>query len=209
MDDKISQLSEKCDLLTQYKKGVMQQIFSQELRFKSDTGSEFPEWESVLLSEVSTKKSSNIAANMINENKGHYKMYGAAGVLKEVDFYTQESPYVSIVKDGAGVGRLFLCESKSSVLGTMEILMAKNIIKIDFLFAVLSQINFDIYVSGSTIPHIYYKDYSKERIALPCLAEQAKIANFLSAIDAQINDAQAALGLTRAFKKGLLQQMFV
>ena len=52
MDEKIAQLTQKGDLLARYKKGVMQQIFSQQLRFKDDDGREFPEWEEKELGDV-------------------------------------------------------------------------------------------------------------------------------------------------------------
>ena len=209
VDEKITHLTQKHDLLTQYKKGVMQQIFSQELRFKDGDGSDFPEWEEKTLGEISIKKSSNIAANKIEENEGDYKIYGASGVLKKVDFFTQSHAYISIVKDGAGVGRVFLCEPKTSVLGTMDIIQPKENIDISFLYAILEQIDFVIYVTGSTIPHIYYKDYSKEEISVPSLIEQTKIANFLTAIDEKIITTKIQLQAIKQYKQGLLQQMFV
>ena len=209
VDEKITQLTQKCDLLAQYKKGVMQQIFSQELRFKDDDGQDYPEWEETTLGEISVKKSSNIAANKIEENEGDYKIYGAAGVLKKVDFFTQNDAYISIVKDGAGVGRVFLCEPKTSVLGTMDIIQPKENVDISFLYAVLEQIDFVIYVTGSTIPHIYYKDYSKEEISVPSLKEQTKIANFLTALDDKITATKTQLQAVKQYKQGLLQQMFV
>ena len=209
VDEKITHLTQKHDLLTQYKKGVMQKIFSQELRFKDDDGQDFPEWEDKVLADISVKKSSNIAANKIEENEGDYKIYGASGVLKKVDFFTQSLAYISIVKDGAGVGRVFLCEPKTSVLGTMDIIQPKENVDISFLNAVLEQIDFVIYVTGSTIPHIYYKDYSKEEISVPSLKEQTKIATFLTAIDDKITATQTQLQAVKQYKQGLLQQMFV
>lgn len=209
VDEKITQLTQKCELLAQYKKGVMQQLFSQELRFKDVDGQDFPEWDKKVLGDISVKKSSNIAANKIEDNEGLYKIYGAAGVLKKVDFFTEDNAYISIVKDGAGVGRVFLCEPLSSVLGTMDIIHAKEKVNISFLFAVLEQIDFAKYVTGSTIPHIYYKDYSKETVELPCLKEQTKIANFLTAIDDKLTHTKNQLAATKQYKQGLLQQMFV
>ena len=209
VDEKISLLTQKADFLSQYKKGVMQQIFSQELRFKDDDGQEFPEWEEKTLGDISLKKSSNIAANKIESNVGEYKIYGAAGILKSVDFFTQDDAYISIVKDGAGVGRVFLCEPQTSVLGTLDIIQPKENINISFLYAVIEQIDFVIYVTGSTIPHIYFKDYSKEIISIPSLPEQTKIANFLTAIDEKITINQTQLNAVKQYKQGLLQQMFV
>src|SRR5690606_1398613 len=54
VDEKISQLSQKLHLLSQYKQGMMQKLFSQQIRFKADDGSEFGEWEEKKLGEIST-----------------------------------------------------------------------------------------------------------------------------------------------------------
>lgn len=209
VDEKIQQLSRKAALLEQYKKGVMQQLFSRKLRFKDENGKDYPDWKKKKLGEVATKKSSNISANKIEDNFGDFIIYGASGVLKKVDFYKEENDYISIVKDGAGVGRLLYCEGKSSVLGTMEIISPKQNIDTYFLYCLLSNIDFVKYVTGSTIPHIYFKDYSNEICGIPSIKEQQKIADFLSGIDAKIESTNQQLAQTQTFKKGLLQQMFV
>jgi type I restriction enzyme S subunit len=208
VDEKLQALKKKKSLLEQYKKGVMQKIFSQELRFKDENGNDFPEWEEKSLGEVAIKKSSNIAANKIEENFGEYIIYGASGVLKTVDFYEEENDYISIVKDGAGVGRLLYCKGKSSVLGTMEIIKPINNINTYFLFCLLRNIDFTKYITGSTIPHIYFKDYKIEICGIPSFSEQTLIANFLSAIDYKINHCGEQIAKMEVWKKGLLQGMF-
>lgn len=209
VDTKIEQLTKKDELLQQYKKGVMQKIFNQEIRFKADDEREFPEWEEKKLKDITIKKSSNISANTLEENIGQYKIYGATGYLKNVDFYTEDKPYISIVKDGAGVGRVLMCDSQSSVLGTLDIIQNNQKVNLYFVYLLLSRIHFEKYIAGSTIPHIYYKDYSREKVGVPCLDEQTKIANFLSSIDDKIEENQKILEKTKDFKKVLLQQMFV
>jgi len=238
VDEKIQQLTRKKELLEQYKKGVMQQLFClrydssdsgdghdgtsnqgnqknhsksqfRQLRFKDENGKAYPKWEEKRLGEISNKKSSNIAANNIEANHGTYKIYGASGFLKYVDFYNEEEPFISIVKDGAGVGRTLLCDAKSSVLGTLDIIKPTGKIDLYFLYSVLNIIDFTKYSIGSTIPHIYFKDYSKEKIRIPSFDEQQKIANFLSAIDTKIESVATQIEKTQTFKKGLLQQMFV
>ena len=187
----------------------MQKIFNQEIRFKADDGSEFCDWEEKKLGDISTKKSSNISANTLEENNGKYKIYGASGLLKYVDFYNEKNDYISIVKDGAGVGRVSLCDKESSVLGTLDIIKEKERINLKFVYLLLTRIHFEKYIVGSTIPHIYYKDYSLEKVKIPCLEEQTKIANFLSSIDKKIENTKTQLEKTKEFKKALLQQMFV
>ena len=71
-----------------------------------------------------------------------YKIYGAAGLLKYVDFYREETPYISIVKDGAGVGRIFICEAKTSVLGTMDIIKPKVDANLYFIYSIISNISY-------------------------------------------------------------------
>jgi type I restriction enzyme S subunit len=216
VDDKLQALKKKKSLLEQYKKGLMQRIFNDEskndelrIRFKNDDGSEFPEWEVKKLGEVCEKQSSNISANKIEDNFGEYIIYGASGVLKKVDFYEQENDYVSIIKDGAGVGRIVYCKGKSSVLGTMEIIKPKIDLNTYFLYCLLANIDFTKYITGSTIPHIYFKDYKSEICSVPSIAEQTKIANFLSAIDEKIQLVSGQIEKMEVWKKGLLQKMFV
>lgn len=226
VDEKIQALKKKHSLLEQYKKGVMQKLFSQEteergsrtplknnkkgeqLRFKDENGNDFPDWEVKKLGEVCDKKSSNISANKIEDNFGDYIIYGASGILKKVDFYEEENDYVSIIKDGAGVGRLVYCKGKSSVLGTMEIIKPKIKLNTYFLYCLLSNIDFSKYITGSTIPHIYFKDYKNEQCGIPSLPEQTAIANFLSALDEKINQTQMQIEKMEVWKKGLLQKMF-
>jgi type I restriction enzyme S subunit len=209
VDEKLQQLNKKKELLETYKKGVMQKIFSQELRFKDEFGNSYPDWEEKRLGAIAFKTSSNISANKIEENFGEYVLYGASGILKKIDFYREENPYISIVKDGAGVGRVLMCEPYSSVLGTLDMIKPKGSNDLYFIFTLLQRIYFERYTVGSTIPHIYFKDYSLEKIKVPSLEEQQKIANFLSSLDSKIDLVSTQTENTKAFKKGLLQQMFV
>ena len=209
VDEKLQQLTKKKELLEEYKKGVMQKIFSQELRFRDDNGNSFPDWEEKKLGEIAFKTSSSISANNIQENFGEYVLYGASGILKKVDFYREENPYISIVKDGAGVGRVLMCEPYSSVLGTLDMIKPKESNDLYFIYTLLQRIYFERYTVGSTIPHIYFKDYSLEKIKVPFLEEQKKIAKSLSFLDRKIELVSTQIENTKSFKNGLLQQMFV
>ena len=186
-----------------------EKIFSQKLRFKDKLGNNFADWKDSKLENICQKQSSNISANKIEENFGSYTIYGASGILKKVDFYEEENEFVSIVKDGAGVGRLFFCEAKSSVLGTMDIIKPKPDVNIYFLFYQLSNIDFTKYVTGSTIPHIYFRDYKKEKLKIPSNHEQTKIANFLFSIDEKIETEKKILKQYENQKKHLLTNLFV
>jgi type I restriction enzyme S subunit len=209
VDKRIDLLKKKKTLLETYKKGVMKKIFNQEIRFKDYNGNDFPNWEEKKLGEITNKKSSNISANSIEFNKGEYTIYGATGELKEVDFYEMDRPYISIVKDGSGVGRVKLCKPYSSVLGTLEILTNNKSSDLNFLFQFLSKTSFLKYVTGSSIPHIYYKDYSKLKLSVPSIKEQEKISKFASSIDSQIELLENQIDKSKTWKKGLLQKMFV
>lgn len=136
-------------------------------------------WETKTLGEVCEKGSSNVSLNKIQDNEGNYPIYGAKGFLKKVDFYHQDKPYISIIKDGAGVGRVNLQEAKSSVIGTLQYILPKEKIDIHFLYYFLLGIDFNKYSCGAAIPHIYFKDYEKEEIKVPSLKEQKAIVKIL------------------------------
>lgn len=183
-------------------------IFEQKLRFTDDKENEFPDWQESKLEDICEKQSSSISANKIEDNIGDYPIYGATGILKNIDFYEVENDYISIIKDGAGVGRLLYCEGKSSVLGTLDIIQSKNV-KLYFIFLLLSRIDFKKYITGSTIPHIYFKDYKKEKFQIPSIEEQEKIANFFKSLDDKINLENDLLIQFENQKKYLLQNLFV
>ncbi|WP_106449976.1 restriction endonuclease subunit S [Trichococcus alkaliphilus] len=193
------------------KKAMLQKIFNQELRFKDDDGNDYPDWREITLEEICLYKSSNISLDSFKEYNGEeiYPLYDANSLVLNIDKYDQENEYVSIIKDGAGVGRIRYCKGKSSVLGTMGYLLPTDTVDIKFLYFRLQIINFLSYVSGSTIPHIYFKDYKKENIRLPCEDEQKKIADVLSALDIKIEISIRKIEALKQQKKGLMQQMFV
>lgn len=184
-------------------------MFDRKLRFKGKHGKIFSEWQTKKLGEVAIKKASNVSANSLSNNSGKYKIYGAAGVLKEIDFFNEEDEYVSIVKDGAGVGRIILCEAKTSVLGTLDIIKNNELSNLKFLYYLLGTIDFSKYITGSTIPHIYFKDYSNEVIGLPCFEEQTKISNVLSSIVEKIESEKKILKQYEKCKKYLLTHLFI
>jgi len=208
-DQCINNLNKQLALWQRYKQGILQQIFNRQLRFKQAKGKDYPVWVEKKLGEIALKKSSSIAANTIKNNMGKYVIYGASGMLKHINFFQEEQMYIGIIKDGAGVGRTLLCEAKSSVLGTLDIIKPKVGVNILFLYYVLGQICFKRYIVGSTIPHIYFNSYKTQKLLLPTLPEQQKIGNFLVDIDSKINHLRTRVAKVQAFKKGLLQQLFV
>ena len=209
IDERIQTQSKIIERLESLMQGLREQLFTQKLRFKDGDGNDFPNWQVKKLGEIATKKASNISANSLAENTGVYKIYGATGILKNIDFYNEEEEYVSIVKDGAGVGRLFLCEAKTSVLGTLDVIKNTKFSNLKFLYYKLSTINFSKYTAGSTIPHIYFKDYSNENIEVPSLNEQAIIANLLFSIDGKIEAEKQILEQYERQKKYLLANLFI
>ncbi len=209
VDQKIQLLQRKKELLEQYKKGVMQKLFSQEIRFKDEDGNDYPDWEKKKFGDIAGKQSSNISAISIRGENGNYPVYGASGYIQNIDQYQHVGHYIAIVKDGAGVGRTFLCPPMSSVLGTLDTIHAKGDNSLGFIFRVLERLNFRRFVTGSTIPHIYFRDYSKELINVPVPKEQRKISLAIGQLDHKIASlTKVLLGFER-FKRGLLQQMFV
>ena len=104
--------------LTDRKKALMQQLLTGKKRLPGFSG----EWKEVKLGEISIKKSSTLQANSLEENNGEFKVYGASGIVANIDFYNESEEYIGIVKDGSGVGNLMLCDAKSSVLGTLDII---------------------------------------------------------------------------------------
>ena len=162
----------------------------------------------VTLEEVCENRTSNISQKDLKGNEGIYPIYGASGLIKKVDFYIQDKEYIGIVKDGAGVGRTMLLPSKSSVIGTMQYIIPKGSLNIKYLYYALISKKLSKYSSGATIPHIYFRDYKKEKIVLISEIEQQKIVSILDKIVSLIEKNKKRIILLEELVKSRFIEMF-
>ena len=162
----------------------------------------------VTLEEVCENRTSNISQKDLKGNEGIYPIYGASGLIKKVDFYIQDKEYIGIVKDGAGVGRTMLLPSKSSVIGTMQYIIPNGILNIKYLYYALISKKLSKYSSGATIPHIYFRDYKKEKIVLISEIEQQKIVSILDKIVSLIEKNKKRIILLEELVKSRFIEMF-
>ena len=136
----------------------------------------------VQLKNICNKGSSSIAQKDLENRSGIYPIFGASGFIKNVDFYQQENPYVAVVKDGAGVGRVMCLPGKSSVIGTMQYIIPNDGVNVNYLAYALEHMNLAKYYTGATIPHIYFKDYCIEMLPAHTHEEQRTIAESLDKV---------------------------
>ena len=147
----------------------------------------------VKLGDVCDRGSSNLKqSDVINQN-GQYPVYGAAGLLGNIDSYHQDKPYVAVVKDGAGIGRVILHPGYSSVIGTLQYLLPKENVLPEYLYYVTKHMHLEKYYTGATIPHIYFKDYKNEKFNLDAIEKQQHIVDILKKTENIIESRQQEL----------------
>ncbi len=235
IDQKISQLKQKKTLLEQYKKGVMQKIFSQKIRFRDDNGQEFPMWEKKKLGDIGDFK------NGINKGKEDFgfgipfinlmDVFGKPIISnseldlvnateKEVELYALKKGDVlfirsSVKREGVGETSLVLEDLNNIVYSGFLIRFRDTKISLSLKFKIYCFSN-SLFrkklISMSTTSantNINQESLSELIIEIPCTEEQTKIANFLSSIDDKINHIQNQIEKAELWKKGLLQKMFV
>ncbi|WP_309836718.1 restriction endonuclease subunit S [Pantoea sp. SORGH_AS_0659] len=231
VDEKIALLNKQYDLLCQYKKGMMQKIFSQEVRFKEDDGSAFPDWENQKLGDVAVfLKGKGVAKTDVLENGERecirygelYTDYGE--VISKIKSRTNQPLNDSILSISRDVlipssGETAIDISKASCVlsdgvilgGDLNIIRSKVIDGIFLSYYINSQKKYEIaqMAQGNSVVHLYAKQLAKTEIYYPCKKEQIKIANFVSALDDKITTKKAELDKLKSWKHGLLQQMFV
>ena len=228
IDIKIEQLTKKEELLKQYKKGVMQKIFNQEIRFKDDDGSEFCDWEEYTLNdflipalrEVEKPKENYLAIGVRSHCKGTFQKPDSEPdkiamdrlyVVKENDLivnitFAWESAIAIVKKEDEGglVSHRFPTYTFDEKISNSKY----------FQYVIIQKrfrIMLDLISPGGAGRNrvMSKKDFLTLKWELPCIEEQIKIASFLSSIDSKIEQVQKQLNSTKEFKKALLQQMFV
>ena len=230
VDKKLQQLTKKKELLAAYKKGVMQKIFSQELRFKDEFGNNYPDWEEKKLGELcefaksggtpkSTNKeyyNGNIPFLSISDmtKQGKYLNYATKSISQEG--VSNSSSWIVpintiIYSMYASVG--FVAINKIPIATSQAVinLGLKSNCNSEFIYYNLVEIKNIIhrFIETGTQGNLNAQTVKNLKLELPCLKEQEKIANFLSSIDKKIELVNTQIENTKAFKKGLLQQMFV
>ena len=227
VDEKIEQLIKKQELLGEYKKGLMQQIFSQAIRFKADDGCDFPDWEEKSLGELFNYKNGGSFENEVVKD-GLYNLITLNSItidgelknehkkINSFDNSLKINDLIMVLSDVAHGNFLGLTaiipEDNSYVLNQrMGALKSKGLNNVVFLRLLINynQKYFKLHGQGSSQQNLSKGDILKFELLLPNRNEQQKIANFLSSIDTKIEQVGKQLDESKQFKKALLQQMFV
>ncbi|WP_335989192.1 restriction endonuclease subunit S [Pseudoalteromonas sp. CH_XMU1449-3] len=223
VDKKISLLKEKNTLLTQYKKGVMQKLFKQEIRFKDDNGNDFPDWQDEKLG----KWLEEYKAKSTEENQFEVLTSSRTGLMKQSDYYgegriTERSNIgFNIIPSGYLTFRsrsddrqFFFNLNELDYTGIISTYYPVFKMKNDQnkFFIELSRFHknrFGRQAVGTSQVVLSFNELKNIKFAMPCTEEQAKIAEFAGALDKKLAAVHQQIELTQTFKKGLLQQMFV
>ena len=231
VDTKIDELIQKHELLTEYKKGMMQQLFSQKLRFKADDGSDFEDWKNVKLGNIlldyklggnyknSEKPTMHPLIKMGNIGRGSIHLDKIEYIIQEEsidsdDIVKLDDLFFNTRNTLELVGKVAIWRNEIPVAYYNSNLMRmkfENNRFMNYLFNETSSLKkLKAIASGTTsVAAIYTKDLLKINLSIPSDIEQTKIANFLTAIDQKIDNVAEQIDHAKTWKKGLLQQMFV
>jgi type I restriction enzyme S subunit len=216
VDEKLQALKQKKSLLEQYKKGVMQQIFSQKLRFKDKNGNDFADWEEKKVKEIFILTRGNVLSmtlvSEIQDNNNYYPVYSSQTKKNGLSGYYNKFLFedcITWTTDGAGAGDVNFRKGKFYCTNVCGVLKSDKGYANVFIAEILNSISRK-YVSYVGNPKLMNNVMAEISISIPTsIEEQTKIADFLSAIDDKINHCQSQIVNTEVWKKGLLQQMFV
>lgn len=155
---------------------------------------------------------SPISQQEVIEN-GDFCVYGASGIVGYLNYFFCDKPYLGIVKDGAGVGRINKYQEKTSLLGTMAYIVPNNGVNIDWLKYAVVALDLGKDVGKTTIPHIYFSNYGNRYIHFVPFEEQKKIATFLdrkcAAIDAVIEKTKATIEEYKKLKQSIITEAVI
>lgn len=232
VDEKIEKLERKKQLWKEYKKGVMQKIFSQEIRFKDDEGKEFPEWEKVHLNKICnrvTRKNKNLESTLPLTISAQHGLVDQETFFNKIVASKNLENYYLLQKGEFSYNKSY---SKGYPLGAIKRLdlYEKGVLSSLYIcFSLNSNMNSNymvqyfetnkwhkevsmIAVEGARnhgLLNISVNDFFNIFVKVPSLSEQEKIASFLFNLDNKIEVLEKEIKQNKEFKKGLLQGLFV
>lgn len=231
VDKKISLLKEKHALLEQYKKGVMQKLFSQEIRFKDENGNDFPDWKKGTLGDLSDKISNkNKDESVTNVLTNSAKL----GIVSQTDYFKKDianqsnlggysivekddfvyNPRISELAPVGPIKRNHVDQGVMSPLYTVFRFKDENVL--DYLELYFETTQWHRYMNSIANfgarhdrMNITMGDFFNLPIPVPSIGEMEKIVVFIQSLNKKVDLVAQQLEQTQTFKKGLLQQMFV
>jgi len=228
VDTKIEQLSTRKSLLEQYKKGMMQKLFSQEIRFKDEQGNEYPDWEEKRLKSIGVLKGGGTPDT--NQSKywaGEIPWVSSSDIFEQSIHRIRISRYINsdaisnsatkiipknsiLIVSRVGVGKFAVNPEKVCTSQDFSNFTPNQDNVFFIAYWLLTHKNKLLSLcQGTSIKGLTISDLCALKIEIPIKDEQQKIADFLSAIDKKIELAGIELEKAQSFKKGLLQQMFI
>ena len=228
-DSKVEANEQQLEALQETKKGLLQQIFSQQLRFKADDGTEFPEWECCDFGDVADGFNYGLGASAkefdglntyiritdIDDDSRLFKIDGRMSPSQLLEKGLVQKNDILMARTGS-VGKTFIYSGGLDPLyfaGYLIRIRVKEAFCPKFIFYTTLSSKFIKWVSiessRSVQPGLNAEQYRSYRFSCPCFEEQRKIAEFLGAFDEKIEVVKRQLEALRDIKKGLLQQMFV
>ncbi|MBA4299626.1 MAG: hypothetical protein C0433_05885 [Cyclobacterium sp.] len=230
VDRRIELLQAKKEKLEAYKKGVMQQIFTQKLRFKADDGSDFPDWEEKKLGEVAKfSKGKGISKSDISKD-------GSQECIRYGELYTEYAEVIDVVISRTELDQsgLVLSQANDVIIPSsgetqLDIARASCVLRsgialggdLNIIRSTLNGVFLSFYLNhrrkhqiakmaqGISVVHLYNSQLQELEIEIPFIDEQNKIAQFLTSLDGSIENLNQQITHTQTWKKGLLQKMFV
>ena len=219
-----SYLEEKLKLLHEYKRGVMQKIFTQEIRFKPKAGNLFPDWGEFAIGNVGqivTGKTPSTADDSL--------WNGATPFVTPTDITSSKYQYATgrrVVKTPkmrtipkgsimftciASIGKMSIATEECITNQQINSIVPYDEFDSEFIYySLLSIVDYiKSTKSSSTLPIINKTEFSKLILKMPSKDEQSKIAEFLSSVDKKIECLESQIEISKQYKKGLFQQLFI
>ena len=184
------------------------------LRFKTDDGSDFPDWEEKRLVDVvefldEIRKPLEAGKRVA----GKYPYYGASGIIDYVEDYIFDEELILLSEDGANIldrnyRVCFLAKGKYWVNNHAHVMKSKKGNLNYFICEELETFDYRKYNSGGAQPKLNQASYRSIVVKIPSLSEQQRIADFLSTIDTIIEKQRATVSAWEERKKGVMQKLF-
>lgn len=204
VDAVIADCEAQVENMQNQKKGVMQKLFSQEVRFKNDDGSEYPEWKSVKLGDILTICHGKDYKHL---GSGNIPVMGTGGIITYVDESLCDWECVCIGRKGT-IDRPYYMNSPFWSVDTLFYSKPHDGQVVKFQYYLFETINWKQYNEASGVPSLSASTIESIKILIPEQEEQQQIADCLTAFDDAIEDLQNTVEHWKNIKKGLLQQLF-